>query len=69
MMHVVSNATPIRYLAEIQALHLLPHLDAVTILMGMPMDIISKTQSHKISYLNLVMTLNDDGYWARCPGI
>ena len=26
MKHVVSNATPIRYLAEIQALHLLPHL-------------------------------------------
>ena len=26
MKRVVSNATPIRYLAEIQALHLLPHL-------------------------------------------
>ena len=28
-----------------------------------------KTQPHKISYLNLVITLIDDGYLARCPGI
>ena len=28
-----------------------------------------KTQSHKISSLNLVITLIDDGYLARCQGI
>ena len=27
------------------------------------------TQAHHISYVNLVITLNDDGYLARCPGI
>ncbi|QTA90616.1 type II toxin-antitoxin system HicB family antitoxin [Desulfonema magnum] len=26
-------------------------------------------QNGKVSYINIVITVNDDGYLARCPGI
>lgn len=28
-----------------------------------------KTHAMQIAYLNMIVTMNDDGYLARCPGI
>lgn len=28
-----------------------------------------KTHAMQIAYLNIIITMNDDGYLARCPGI